>query len=479
MNTLSAIQKCSTSFSRVFRFVWQGVLRFYGIFLRPKSHSEDEQVRERILNIILFGILVLAVIADSDTLIQTIVQWPNYEGQSIFILVGITVVFGALYIASRKGYYRISSHIFLILFFLFIVHGSFAWGVSLPMGLLCYALFIVMATIMLGSRYGLIATLLVVVTIFGIGSREVKLATIAEWKQHPIKTNDLVAYAVVLSVASLLAWLSRNEMEKSLKRARKSEHLLAEERDNLEVLVVARTEALRQAEREHVAELYRFAEFGKISAGLFHDLINPLTAVSLTVDTLQTNSATASADTKKAINTAIATTRRMEQYMQTIRKKIKTTDTMGQFSAQGEMREAVDMFRYAAREKQVEMVIKGKKETVLFGNPLKFNQAISNLIANAIDAYDGASTHATRKVRITSFERNGMLIITVQDSGSGISKECLDKIFTPFFTTKNKGIGLGLATTKDIIEQHFGGIIQVASSKGHTVFTLSIPIIKQ
>ncbi len=100
----------------------------------------------------------------------------------------------------------------------------------------------------------------------------------------------------------------------------------------------------------------------------------------------------------------------------------------------------------------------------------KMKRVFINLIKNAVDAMpDGG------KLTITSEKLNGKVKIAFADTGVGISEENLKKLFGPLFTTKTKGMGLGLAICKRVVEAH-GGTISVESiiDKG-TTFTIIIP----
>lgn len=106
-----------------------------------------------------------------------------------------------------------------------------------------------------------------------------------------------------------------------------------------------------------------------------------------------------------------------------------------------------------------------------FGNPLKFHQIIANLISNAIDAYDGIPREEGRqnRVEVRLAQHSGIVRLEVQDWGQGIKPEILNKIFDPLFTTKDtdKGTGIGLTTTKHIVEKDFAGNVTVASKPGY------------
>jgi len=70
---------------------------------------------------------------------------------------------------------------------------------------------------------------------------------------------------------------------------------------------------------------------------------------------------------------------------------------------------------------------------------------------------------------------DGSIVITIQDSGIGMSKEKIAEIFKPFFTDKNRGTGLGLAITKNIIDQHHGTIAVSSKENEGSIFTITLP----
>ena len=79
------------------------------------------------------------------------------------------------------------------------------------------------------------------------------------------------------------------------------------------------------------------------------------------------------------------------------------------------------------------------------------------------------------KIQMKLTKVNGNCLLTVADNGGGISEHLMDKLFQPFFTTKDDGTGLGLSITKQLIEEH-NGFIEVKNSPGEgTTFIVSIP----
>ena len=109
------------------------------------------------------------------------------------------------------------------------------------------------------------------------------------------------------------------------------------------------------------------------------------------------------------------------------------------------------------------------------GDRVQLQQVILNLVLNAIDAMASFSGRP-RVLRIGSqLQTGGEVLISVRDSGPGLDPETAEKIFSPFFTTKEKGTGLGLPISRRIVENH-GGTIEVRSQPGAgATFTVLLP----
>jgi signal transduction histidine kinase len=100
---------------------------------------------------------------------------------------------------------------------------------------------------------------------------------------------------------------------------------------------------------------------------------------------------------------------------------------------------------------------------VLFGDQTQIEQVLINLMHNAIQALEDAPQ---KEIHLKGFiDEAGKIIVEVSDTGKGIEEEALGKIFIPFFTTKQKGSGIGLSLSKQIMRRHKGNI-QVRSELG-------------
>jgi len=110
----------------------------------------------------------------------------------------------------------------------------------------------------------------------------------------------------------------------------------------------------------------------------------------------------------------------------------------------------------------------------------ELTQVIINLIKNAKDAFV-TNGILIREISIISKKEDGFALIELQDNAGGISKDNIDNIYEPYFTTKHQssGTGLGLFMSKMICEQGMEGHLDVRSKKGVTIFSIKIPLVKK
>jgi two-component system sensor histidine kinase HupT/HoxJ len=110
----------------------------------------------------------------------------------------------------------------------------------------------------------------------------------------------------------------------------------------------------------------------------------------------------------------------------------------------------------------------------VIGHPGQLHQMMMNLIQNAVDAMEGAGN---RRLLIAGERRGDRVVISVQDSGPGISAEIASRIFDPFFTTKpvGKGTGLGLSISYRIVQEHDGLLEAGNHPGGGAVMRVTLP----
>lgn len=111
-------------------------------------------------------------------------------------------------------------------------------------------------------------------------------------------------------------------------------------------------------------------------------------------------------------------------------------------------------------------------ELRLYADRSMIEQVLINLLKNAVEA---CCDSESPEIRVEAFRQDGMPVITVSDNGSGIVPEALDKVFVPFFTTKQGGSGIGLSVCRQILNRHGGNITVTSEMEKGTVFTLQFP----
>lgn len=115
-------------------------------------------------------------------------------------------------------------------------------------------------------------------------------------------------------------------------------------------------------------------------------------------------------------------------------------------------------------------------EAVVVGDRIQLQQVVLNLVNNAIDAMRESGPRARRELTVVTRRADGFLQIVIEDSGPGISEEELARIFTPFYTTKDSGLGMGLAICRTIAEAHGGTLTASRRAAGGSAFVIELPV---
>jgi len=460
-------------------------LTFFTVITRPRSKNLDTARREFILNILLVGLIVLTVPAFLLNIFKSFV-YLHKRGENPLVTGSVLVVFIGLLVLSRKGKSYFASSIFIFILILLGISANFRWGPDLPQILLIYSLTVVMAGILINSRFAFIISVIngTIILVFSYLKIHGLYHTDDRWRIDVVHFSDAIVYAITLFIIALVSWLFNRESERALRRARISEMALKRQRDRLEIVVEERTAELKRVQAEKLSQLYRFAEFGRTASGLFHDLVNPLNLVSLNLDLLKKHNKKVDqqkiSETKVLLKRAISGTQRLESFVDIARKQVQSNDKRQTFSLVDEVKESLQMLEYKASKAYVTVTIQPSETILFFGNPIKFNQLVTNVVSNAIDAYDTV-IRKPKRVEIKLQKLKNMLRLEIQDFGIGIKEEMLLNIFDPFFTTKSPGkaMGMGLAICKEIVEKELQGKITVVSKRGEgTTFTIAFPLKK-
>jgi PAS domain S-box-containing protein len=249
---------------------------------------------------------------------------------------------------------------------------------------------------------------------------------------------------------------------------KKYEQSLKDQSTWLETLIEDRTEELREAQAKLI-QREKMAQLGQLARGIAHELRNPLGVISNAVYFLKSTHAENDSTIKEYLNI-------IETEVNNSEKTI--TDLLDYSREPVPSREETDitqlleevMNRLPAPESiQVTMDADDSLPPVMIDGR-QIGMVLANLLTNAYQAMPSGGI-----LDIAIDHQDGQIIIAMHDTGSGISAEKIESIFEPFYTTKPKGIGLGLAISKTLVEVNGGQItVESAENEGST-FTLSLP----
>ena len=250
-------------------------------------------------------------------------------------------------------------------------------------------------------------------------------------------------------------------------------------RDEFTDVDIAVNAMLDELSAYHTAmeESHQLTAIGTLTAGVAHEINNPLNNIMLTAHTLiEDYHDLAQKDQEDMLNDLINETERAQNIVRNLQDFARESECISEPLNLGELiEETVKLTSNQAK------VVGAKLETdiqphipFIRGDRQQWKQVFLNLILNALDEIE---TDGKIKISLEKTHPTGFLAVHVEDNGRGIPAHVLPYIFDPFFTTKppGKGTGLGLSVTKGIVTRH-GGRIEVSSQKGvYTRFTVIVP----
>ena len=218
----------------------------------------------------------------------------------------------------------------------------------------------------------------------------------------------------------------------------------------------------------------RLAALGEMAAGLAHEIRNPLGGIHLYASLLAQDVA-GRADSLQLVQKISGGVRRLEalvgqvlQFSRELHVSLEPTDLADVID------QAVDMAAGKTAERGVRCHVEGPRPLNVVADPLLLGQALLNLLLNAAEA---APDGGTVRVRFSPAPQGSgvkQFHLEVCDDGPGIPPHVLDKIFNPFFTTKDTGTGLGLAIVHRVVEAHDGTILATNADGGGARFEIRI-----
>ncbi|MGH1462323.1 MAG: ATP-binding protein [Neptuniibacter sp.] len=273
----------------------------------------------------------------------------------------------------------------------------------------------------------------------------------------------------------------RKEYEEELQRAR----------DLLEHRVIERTVDLTKANQQLVDEVEKhkntqneliqtakLAVLGQLSAGINHELNQPLTAIRTYADNAKSFLELDKLDTVGAnLQQISGLTERMAKIIHPLKEFSRKTSGNAEIVCLQNVHDGAMSIMYGRLQKS-DAVVKwpdDMRTIYVMGDTVRLEQVLVNLISNALQAMENQEL---LKIDIEIEKHHELLALRVRDYGPGIAQEDLDRVFEPFYTTKSagQGLGLGLSISHRIIES-MGGELSVANHpSGGAVFTICLPL---
>ncbi len=231
-------------------------------------------------------------------------------------------------------------------------------------------------------------------------------------------------------------------------------------------------EGIKNWKKQHqlLIQKSKLESLGRLAAGISHEINQPLQAISLGLENIK-NKAKMKKLSENYINSKIIN---FSENVERIKKIInhicvfsreQTSLDVTVFDVNEMIEKALSVTKLSLKKHNINLKFQQfENELTTIGNKYRFEQVIFNLISNARDAVEKKSH--PKEITIITKSENNFAIVEVQDNGCGISKENLEKVCTPFFTTKEpeKGTGLGLSIAYGIIKE-MDGDIKIQSEK--------------
>lgn len=237
---------------------------------------------------------------------------------------------------------------------------------------------------------------------------------------------------------------------------------------------------VKKAAEEQLKRADRLSSLGQLSGGFAHEIRNPLAGMSLFLEILSDGKNFQ--HTEEELNIIQEVKEGVNKISDIVKRVINFARfsplSFGKIDINALIKEEIRMWSEKLRNSNIQLILLLTDDLpCVYGDQISLQQAINNVVLNAIEAMGkGGNLNIATVKGVSSFRKNQeVVIINITDTGTGIKPENLESVFNPFFSTKAIGKGLGLSISNKTIEGH-GGHISVQSKPGDgTTFTIELP----
>jgi PAS domain S-box-containing protein len=278
------------------------------------------------------------------------------------------------------------------------------------------------------------------------------------WRSKPIKNKDGNTDCIL-------------GVGQDITEQKKARDIIKRDNKKLELLVEERTKQLLKAQKK-IEESKRLTDLGRLAATVAHELRRPFASLKLSLYNIRKKRTNSKIDThidrcdekifegEQIINNLLKSSSLHEPELQEIDLKKILSECLTEMQK-----------HYKGRHVRLEKKLEPLEKATLKADPLQIKEVVYNILQNSYEAL--FSEEGT--IRVNGFIAGETAGFSITDNDEGIPKEEMEKVTEPFYTTKHRGIGLGLTIAKEIVNGH-GGSLDIESKKGvETTVTVTLP----
>ncbi|MCP4970012.1 MAG: HAMP domain-containing protein [Arcobacter sp.] len=242
-------------------------------------------------------------------------------------------------------------------------------------------------------------------------------------------------------------------------------------------------EIKKQQEQEQLLiQQSKLASMGEMIGNIAHQWRQPLNALGLVVQNISFAYELDELDDdymKQSVDKVNLLTKNMSKTIDDFRNFFKPNKERESFDLKKLVHKTMALVEATFDDNNIKTERTIDENIIVFGFPNEYSQTLLNILSNSKDALL-ENNLSNPIISINVYKENNYGVVSIEDNGSGVPEDIIDKIFDPYFTTKEegKGTGIGLYMSKIIIEQNMNGKLEVKNISKGAIFTISIPLYK-